>query len=333
MSDRRIEGHTADPPTMGDLAVLGTARDWLVPGGRVGLVTVLRTWGSSPRPPGALLAINADGGLAGSVSGGCIEQALAERWRRGDWNGRLPLRIDLGISSDEALRVGLPCGGRLELLIEELASAAALDALIKGAGGGRLVARRVCLATGEVSLHDGVGGPELSVDDRAVTKVFGPAWHLLLVGDGQLARALARMARMLDYRVTICDPRETFADPNPLPDVRYTRQMPDDAVRSLADEPRSAVVTLAHDPRQDDLALIEALPSRAFYVGALGSHRSAASRAERLAAMDLSPEQIARLDAPAGISIGSKRPAEIALSILAGITAVRNGVFNPVDRA
>jgi xanthine dehydrogenase accessory factor len=181
------------------------------------------------------------------------------------------------------------------------------------------------LATGEVSLHDGVGCAELALDDAAVTKVFGPAWHLLLIGDGQLARTLARMARMLDYRVTICDPRETFADPDPLPDVHYTRQMPDDAVRCLADDPRSAVVTLAHDPRQDDLGLIEALPSRAFYVGALGSRRSAASRAERLAAMGLSPAQIDRLDAPAGIDIGSKRPAEIALSILAGLTAVRNG--------
>jgi xanthine dehydrogenase accessory factor len=333
MSDGRIDARTADPPTTGDLEVMAAARDWLAAKQRVALVTVLRTWGSSPRPPGALLAIAADSGLAGSVSGGCVEQALAERWRRGDWSGRLPLRIDLGVSSDEALRVGLPCGGRLELLIEEPASHAALGAVIEQAGGGRLVARRVCLATGEVSLHDGAGRPELSVDDLAVTKVFGPAWHLLLVGDGQLARALARMARMLDYRVTICDPRETFADPDPLPDVHYTRQMPDDAVRTLADDPRSGVVTLAHDPRQDDLALIEALPSRAFYVGALGSRRSAASRAERLAAMDLSAEQIARLDAPAGIAIGSKRPAEIALSILAGITAVRNGVSAPVDKA
>jgi len=324
---------SAASPAAPDLDVLNTARDWVQAGGRIGLVTVLRTWGSSPRPPGALLAINADGGLVGSVSGGCVEQALAERWRTGEWDGRLPLRVDLGVSGDQALRVGLPCGGRLELLIEELASAEALGALIEGASGGRLVARRVCLVTGEVSLHDGAGRPELYVDDRTVTKVFGPAWHLLLVGDGQLARTLARMARMLDYRVTICDPRETFADPDPLPDVVYTRQMPDDAVRSLADDPRSAVVTLAHDPRQDDLALIEALPSRAFYVGALGSRRSAASRAERLAAMDLSAEQIARLDAPAGISIGSKRPAEIALSILAGITAVRNGVRSPVARA
>jgi xanthine dehydrogenase accessory factor len=187
------------------------------------------------------------------------------------------------------------------------------------------VARRVCLATGEVSLHAGAGLPELAVDDAAATRVFGPAWHLLLVGDGQLARTLAQMAQMLDYRVSICDPRETFADPDPLPAVHYTRRMPDDTVRALADDPRSAIVTLAHDPRQDDLALIEALPSRAFYVGALGSRRSAAARAGRLAAMGLTPAQIARLDAPAGLDIGSKRPAEIALSILAGITAVRNG--------
>ncbi len=316
-----------------DLEVLTTARDWLAAGSRVALVTVLRTWGSSPRPPGALLAVNADGGLVGSVSGGCVEQTLAERWRAGEWDDRLPLQIDLGVDADAALRVGLPCGGRLELLVEALTSERALGALLARAAGGALVARRVCSVTGEVSLHDGAGRPELAVDADAVTRVFGPAWHLLLVGDGQLARALARMARMLDYRVTICDPRDTFADPNPLPDVRYTRRMPDDAVRSLADDPRSAVVTLAHDPRQDDLALIEALPSRAFYVGALGSRRTAAGRVERLAAMGLSAAQIGRLDAPAGIGIGSKRPAEIALSILAGITAVRNRMAAPVGSA
>jgi xanthine dehydrogenase accessory factor len=129
---------------------------------------------------------------------------------------------------------------------------------------------------------------------------------------------------MLDYRVTICDPREAFADPAPLADIRYLREMPDDAVRALADDPRSAIVTLAHDPKQDDLALTEALATRAFYIGALGSRRTAATRSARLAELGLTQAQIARLDAPAGLPIGSKRPPEIALSILAAITAARN---------
>jgi hypothetical protein len=130
MSDS-VEPAAQASPMSTDLEVLGSALHWLQSGIRVALVTVLRTWGSSPRPPGALLAINADGALAGSVSGGCVEQALVERWRAGEWDGRLPLRIDFGVSSDDALRVGLPCGGRLELLVEDLASAAALRALIE----------------------------------------------------------------------------------------------------------------------------------------------------------------------------------------------------------
>jgi xanthine dehydrogenase accessory factor len=269
--------------------------------------------------------MGADGGLVGSVSGGCVEQELTARYRAGQL-GAPPTLIDFGVRREEAARLGLPCGGRLELLVESLDSAPQVEALLARLERGELVARRVCLRTGEVSLHAGAGRAELTADDHGVTKVFGPGWHLLLVGDGQIARTLARMARMLDYRVTICDPRDDFADPAPLADVRYVRLMPDDAVRALADDPGSAVVTLAHDPKQDDLALTEALASRAFYVGALGSRRTAAARAGRLAAFGLTAEQIARLDAPAGLPIGGKRPAEIALSIIAAVTAARNAV-------
>ncbi len=310
-------------PQAADVEVLSAALGWLREGRRVGLATVLRTWGSSPRPPGSLLAMAADGGMVGSVSGGCVEQELIDRFGAGEL-GDTPTLIDFGVRSGEAARLGLPCGGRLELLVESLEAAAPIEALLARLDTGELVARRVCLRTGELSLHPGEGRPELQADADAVTKVFGPAWHLLLIGDGQLARYLARMARMLDYRVTICDPREAFADPAPLADVRYLREMPDDAVRALADDPRSAIVTLAHDPKQDDLALTEALATRAFYIGALGSRRTAATRAARLAELGLTQAQIARLDAPAGLPIGSKRPPEIALSILAAITAARN---------
>ncbi len=310
-------------PQAADVEVLSAALGWLREGRRVGLATVLRTWGSSPRPPGSLLAMAANGGMVGSVSGGCVEQELIDRFGAGEL-GDTPTLIDFGVRSGEAARLGLPCGGRLELLVESLEAAAPIEALLARLDTGELVARRVCLRTGELSLHPGEGRPELQADADAVTKVFGPAWHLLLIGDGQLARYLARMARMLDYRVTICDPREAFADPAPLADVRYLREMPDDAVRALADDPRSAIVTLAHDPKQDDLALTEALATRAFYIGALGSRRTAATRAARLAELGLTQAQIARLDAPAGLPIGSKRPPEIALSILAAITAARN---------
>jgi xanthine dehydrogenase accessory factor len=198
--------------------------------------------------------------------------------------------------------------------------------LLSGLQKGELIARHVDLGSGEVRLLPGKAGRELEVSETEVIKTFGPGWQLLLVGDGQLARHLASMALQLDYHVTICDPRDEFRHPSPLEGVNYTRGMPDEVVRDLADQSRTAVVALAHDPRQDDLALTAALESRAFYVGALGSRKSAQARNRRLQTLGYSEQQIDCIHGPAGVFIGSKRPAEIAVSILAQITAVRNGV-------
>ncbi|MCU7942270.1 MAG: XdhC family protein [Candidatus Thiodiazotropha sp. (ex Cardiolucina cf. quadrata)] len=307
-----------------DKAVMAKAAEWLREGRGVALSTVTRTWGSSPRPPGSLMAMNDQGRFIGSVSGGCIEEELIDRYQQGELADTLPLSLGFGVDNQEAGRLGLPCGGRLQITVEHLNSVTSIDQLLNRIDHGELVARQVDLENGEVRLLTGDGHPELSVSDQSLTKVFGSAWQLLLIGDGQLARYLARMARMLDYRVTICDPREIFTDPDPLPDVDYTRQMPDDAVRNIAARPRTAVVTLAHDPKQDDMALLEALESNAFYIGALGSTRSAAKRHDRLVKMGCSPQQLERIRGPAGVSIGSKRPPEIALSIMAEITATRN---------
>ena len=313
--------------------VMTAAADWLRSGKTVALATVIRTWGSSPRPPGSLLAMNKDGQFVGSVSGGCVEQALLESYRCNELSEPFPTIVDYGIDRLQAGRLGLPCGGRLELLIEQLESVKQLDLLLEQLREGELVARHVCLNSGEVNLSSGDQRVEFSVSDEAVIKIFGPTWHLLLIGDGQLARYLATIARLLDYRVTICDPREEFADPFPLPDVTYSRQMPDDIVHSQANQPRTAVVALAHDPKQDDLALTAALESKAFYVGALGSTRSAAARHKRLLKMGFTTEQMQRLHGPVGLTIGSKRPSEIAVSIIAEITAVRNGVIDALSTA
>ncbi|MCU7917988.1 MAG: XdhC family protein [Candidatus Thiodiazotropha sp. (ex Epidulcina cf. delphinae)] len=308
--------------------VMAKAAEWLRQGREVALSTVTQTWGSSPRPPGSLMAMNDEGRSIGSVSGGCVESELISRYRKGELTTEFPTSVGFGVDSQQAGRLGLPCGGRLQITIEPLNSVALIDQLLNRIDQGELVARQVCLDTGEVTLSDGKGYPELSLSDERLVKVFGSGWQLLLIGDGQLARYLARMARMLDYRVTICDPREDFADPDPLPDVAYTRQMPDDAVRTLASQPRTAVVTLAHDPKQDDLALMEAIDSNAFYIGALGSTRSASKREERLTKIGFTPQQLERIHGPAGVPIGSKRPAEIALSIMAEITATRNSAVS-----
>jgi xanthine dehydrogenase accessory factor len=309
-----------------DFEVLDGALAWLQSGKQVALATVIKTWGSSPRPPGSLLAMNDAGQFTGSVSGGCIEESLVARYRDGELAGPAPTLLDFGVDRQEATRRGLPCGGRLELLIEQLTDAESIALLLARLHRGELVARRVNLISGEVGLHPGEGSTEFQLSETELVKTFGPAWQLLLIGDGQLARHLASMALHLDYRVIICDPRDAFAPSAPLADVHYSRAMPDDAVNELRDQARSAIVALAHDPRQDDLGLSAALESQAFYVGALGSNRSAQARRQRLASMGYSAEQIGRIHGPAGVHIGSKRPAEIAVSILAQITAIRNGI-------
>ena len=309
-----------------DIEVLEGALAWLQSGHQVALATVIKTWGSSPRPPGSLLAMNDTGQFVGSVSGGCVEESLVARYCSSELAGPTPTMVDFGVNRQEASRMGLPCGGRLEVLIEQLSGPESVAPLLARLRDGSLVSRRVNLVSGEVDLLQSDGGTEFQLSDTAVVKTFGPVWQMLLIGDGQLARHLGSMALHLDYRVIICDPREGFAPLEPLADVQYNRLMPDDAVQGLSDQARTAIVTLAHDPRQDDLGLSAALESQAFYIGALGSTRSARARRKRLVSLGYSAEQIERIHGPAGLPIGSKRPAEIALSILAQITAIRNGI-------
>lgn len=309
-----------------DIGVLEGAMAWLQSGHQVALATVIKTWGTSPRPPGSLLAMNDAGQFVGSVSGGCVEESLLARYCDGELAGPIPTIVDFGVNRQEVSRMGLPCGGRLEVLIEQLSGPELVASLLVRLRNGELVARRVRLADGEVDLQPGDGGTEFQLSETEVVKTFGPGWQLLLIGDGQLARHLASMALHLDYRVIICDPRENFAPLTPIDNVLYSRVMPDDAVQALSDQARTAIVALAHDPRQDDLGLSAALQSQAFYIGALGSNRSAQARRKRLASLGYSAPQIERIYGPAGLYIGSKRPAEISVSILAQITAIRNGI-------
>ena len=310
-----------------DLEVLGTALSWLSEGRSAALVTVVRTWGSSPRPPGSILAMNDKGAFVGSVSGGCVEDTLVRRFQGDEVAGPQPALIDFGVDRQAANRMGLPCGGRLEVLVESLVDATGLEDLLARLEHGELVRRRVDLASGVVRLEPGNASHEFVATRTELVKTFGPGWSLLLIGDGQLARHVASMARQLDYRVTICDPRDSIQTLPPINGVRSVQMMPDDAVFALDNQSRSAIVALTHDPKQDDLGLGAALESEAFYIGALGSSKSAEARNKRLESLGYSQTQISRIHGPVGLNIGSKRPAEIAISILAEMTAVRNG-FN-----
>lgn len=310
-----------------DREVLDTAIRWLEAGQRPLLVTVAKTWGSSPRPPGALMLMAADGRQFGSVSGGCVEADLVSRYRDGQLGDRFPTLIDYGVDHAQASRLGLPCGGRLELLVEQLDNAAPLRHILERTGAGQLVTRRVCLATGEVSLHTPIDAADaFSYQADVLSKLFGPRWRLLLIGDGELARYVTQLALTLDYHVIICDPRE-LPPAAPLPEgVDRVHTMPDEAVQAWVTHARSVVVALTHDPILDDMALLDALDSPAFYVGAIGSRLNSARRRERLQALGLTDAQVQRLHAPVGLPIGSHAPPEIALSIMAEITALRNRV-------
>jgi xanthine dehydrogenase accessory factor len=309
-----------------DLQVLKSTAQWLKQGRSVVLATVVETWGSAPRPAGALLAVRDDGQVAGSVSGGCVEDDLIERIRRRELAGDKPELTVYGITKEEAARFGLPCGGQLRIVLEPLREAPWLDQLLSRVTARELVARELSLETGEVRLTAASRSDSMTFDGRLLRTVHGPRWRLLIIGAGQISRYLAQIGLALDYSVIVCDPREEYADTWDLPRVELVRGMPDDVITELDLDSHSAVVALTHDPKLDDLALIEALKSAAFYVGALGSRSNTAKRRNRLAEFDLSQAELDRLHGPVGLRIGSKTPPEIAVAILAEMTAVRHGV-------
>lgn len=310
-----------------DHEVLSTAAEWLDAGQRVYLATVARTWGSSPRPVGSMLAARADDArFVGSVSGGCVEDDLSARLAAQGVSPMLPRLETYGVSAEQTHRFGLPCGGRLELVVEQLSSAQPLRIILHAMQDRRLLQRRICLSTGETSLHAAERDEQFRFDGDNLVKLFGPAWRLLLIGAGQLSRFVAQMAQALDYEVVVCDPREEYAQSWTVPHASIDMRSPDEAVRALAWDARTAVLALTHEPKLDDLALMEALLSPAFYIGALGSCNNNAKRRQRLASLELPAAAIARLHGPIGLPIGSRTPAEIAVAILAELTAVRNGI-------
>lgn len=309
-----------------DLDVLKTCSAWLAAGRRCQLVTVIKTWGSSPRPIGATLAVCEDGSVVGSVSGGCIEDDLIAKVRDNGIVLTRPEILSYGISADEAHRFGLPCGGTIELSIEPLSPESRIDELLARLDGGELVERSIHLDSGAVSLHTAQASAIQRIEDGVLHTIHGPRWRLYIIGAGPLSRFLAQVAAGMDYRVTVCDPREEYRSGFQIPGVTMVHAMPDDLVLEAKLDARSAVVALTHDPKLDDLALMEALKSDAFYVGAIGSRLNNMKRRERLKLFDLTDAQLARLHGPIGLYIGSKTPSEIAISIMAEMTAVKNAV-------
>ena len=316
-----------------DTQVLRKAADWLAEGRRVVLGTIVRTWGTAPRPVGSLVAIRDDGLVTGSVSGGCIEDDLVDKVRGRAIALALPQRVKYGVTAEDAFRFGLPCGGTLELVLEQLGPQSQLVPLLERVLAGRQTVRRLDMASGAVRLEDGDGRDVLRATDSELVSVHGPRLRLLVIGAGQLTHYVAQMALACDYSVTICDPREEYADGWLVPSTELVRTMPDDTVIAMKPDRNTAIVALTHDPKLDDLALMEALRSDAFYVGAIGSQKNQAARKERLLEFGVSAEQMTRLHGPVGLKNGARTPPEIAVSIMAELTGAKYGYVIPTPVA
>lgn len=319
--------------------IIGRTLQWLGSEQSVWLCTILKTWGSSPRPVGAMMACTPEGDLIGSISGGCIEEDFLEQLRNGQLKqrfheeGSVPFVVKYGVTAEEQARLKLPCGGQLHVLLELIEPtdqnkgifARLLDALEQHTS----ISRIVNLESGAISTADESRDDAVVIQGNRMSHSLSPMYRLLLLGAGDVAKYVAEMARALEYDVTLCDPRPNYLDNWEVEGVEKTSRLPDDVVRERFSNPYSGIVALAHDPRVDDMALMEALKTEAFYVGAMGSERTSAARRERLPELGLSQEEIERLHAPIGFQIESKTPAEIAISIMAEVTAEKYRARRP----
>jgi xanthine dehydrogenase accessory factor len=292
--------------------LIETAQRWR--GARRALATVIATWGSAPRPTGSHMLVHEDGRFEGSVSGGCVEGdvlALAA-----DVIAGAPAILrDYGVADPAAWEVGLPCGGSISVLVQRIDDDGFPDAVLDVLADN--------LATGEglaVSTDLTTGRSRIGEDAGAFVNRYRPPRSLIIVGAVQIAQSLAMLARALELRTVVVDPRGRFLTAERFPGVELDDRWPDEAIAARNPGPSTAVVTLSHDPKIDDPALLAALAAPTGYVAALGSRRSHAARLERLAAAGADPAALSRIDGPAGIDIGAIGPAEIALSIAAGMT-------------
>jgi xanthine dehydrogenase accessory factor len=308
-----------------DYIVLKTALSWLREGKRIAIATVVQTWGSSPRPVGSWLAIREDGQVVGSVSGGCVEDDLIRRVQTEILTRNTPELVIYGVSKEEAARFGLPCGGTLRLLVEPSPEQAVLEEILKGIESHQIILRRVDLGSGKSTLYPGSREDGFSFGESEMQTSYGPRWRMFVIGAGQLSLYVANFALASDFDVIVIDPREEYTEGLHQDGIQFIKGMPDDVMQELGIDSHTAIVALTHDPKIDDLALIDALQSKAFYIGALGSYTNTVKRKERLREFNLSTEQLDRLHGPVGLSIGALTPPEIAVSVMAEVIAVKYG--------
>ncbi|WP_375699643.1 XdhC family protein [Pseudophaeobacter sp. TrK17] len=310
------------------------ALDWHQAGCGAALATVVQTWGSAPRRVGAQLVVSGDGRLEGSVSGGCVEGAVVMEAQEALADGKHRV-LEYGVSDGDAFAVGLACGGTIRILVEPVGGSMPVDLLAD------LVAAQKARdqVAYEVNLTTGIGAvlreayPErmrldrsgVEEDGETFVAVHNPPLKLIVVGAVHIAQALVPMAQLAGYDAAVIDPRAAFASPDRFPGVTLLEDWPDEAVAALGLDARTALVLLTHDPKLDDPALEAGLRQKCFYIGALGSKRTHAKRVERMLAAGFGAQDIDRIHGPVGLDIGAAGPAEIAVAILAEMTAVLRG--------
>jgi xanthine dehydrogenase accessory factor len=311
-----------------DLQVIEQALVWARDGHPIWLCTVLSTYGSAPRAPGAMLVARSDGTHVGSLSGGCVEEAFLESLSNGELRATAQI-IRYGENPADRERLRLPCGGILQVLVEHRCVSdewlVHLELLHATLLGQRRLRRRIDLTSGAMRLMDDVGTTPVNVVNEVVDISVGPALRLILAGLSPVAEACAGFAKAIGCEVIACDPREEMRHIH-LPGVEMQRVLPSLFIASGCCHEATAVVALTHDPKIDDLAMMEAVRTPAFYIGAMGSQQTSAKRAERLHRIGgLTQEQIDRIHMPIGLDLGSKSPAEIALAVVADVLRVHRG--------
>lgn len=305
-----------------EVEVLDAVLAWQRSGRSAYLVTVAATFGSSPRPRGAMMAVCDDGRFVGSVSGGCVEKELADRIN--ETAPTLPQSLRIGVEAEQMARFGLPCGGTLELVVEPVRAVETLRQAREALARRRVLRRCLDLRTGDVHCEPGGRDDELEYAGDRLVQVFGPRWRIVVIGANQLAGYVAAMAGMLGYELLVCESRASYRENWQQQSATLVSESPDEAMPALQPDSRTAVLALSHEPNLDDLALMEALRSPAFYVGALASRRNSARRHDRLRRhFGLGEDELARLHSPVGLPLGGRSPPEIAVAIMAAITAAR----------
>lgn len=298
--------------------ILASVQAWR--GAPMALATVVETWKSAPCPVGTHMLVHADGRFTGSVSGGCVEGDVLEIARQVIADNGFAVRR-YGVADGSAWEVGLPCGGDIVVLVQNVS-----PDFFPGHLFGAIIDAQTA---GEV-LHIGTdldnGSSTIVDEDREGLFInrYLPPRRLIIVGAVEIASTLSNVARAMGIEVVLIDPRARFLTAERFPDTRLDDRWPDDAIRALAPDARTAIVTLSHDPKIDDPALLAALETPAAYIAALGSKSSQIKRKERLIAMGASPDQLARIEGPAGVAINAISAPEIALSVAGGMVRAFN---------